>query len=98
MTQAVYQSVKSNGKIEVKDKGEVELKNKSVAPINLNYTGEYTFHNDYKYIELSPKSSKTIYIKTKEVKTTINLKFEILNYVVGPKTNLIFSKNINTLN
>ncbi len=77
---------------------EVELKNKSVAPINLNYTGEYTFHNDYKYIELSPKSSKTIYIKTKEVKTTINLKFEILNYVVGPKTNLIFSKNINTLN
>jgi predicted metal-dependent phosphoesterase TrpH len=77
---------------------EVELKNKSVAPINLNYTGEYTFHNDYKYIELSPKSSKTIYIKTQEVKKTINLKFEILNYVVAPKTNLIFSKNINTLN
>ncbi|MEC8602402.1 MAG: Sb-PDE family phosphodiesterase [Bacteroidota bacterium] len=77
---------------------EVELKNKSVAPINLNYIGEYTFHNDYKYIDLSPKSSKTIYIKTKEVKSSINLKFEILNYIVGPKTNLIFSKNINTLN
>lgn len=77
---------------------EVELKNKSVAPINLNYIGEYTFHNDYKYIDLSPKSSKTIYIKTKDVKSSINLKFEILNYIVGPKTNLIFSKNINTLN
>ena len=77
---------------------EVELKNKSVAPINLNYIGEYTFHNDYKYIDLSPKSSKIIYIKTKEVKSSINLKFEILNYIVGPKTNLIFSKNINTLN
>lgn len=77
---------------------EVELKNKSVAPIKLNYIGEYTFHNDYKYIDLSPKSSKTIYIKTKEVKSSINLKFEITNYIVGPKTNLIFSKNINTLN
>ena len=77
---------------------EVELKNKSVAPISLNYIGEYTFHNDYKYIDLSPKSSKIIYIKTKEVKSSINLKFEILNYIVGPKTNLIFSKNINTLN
>ena len=25
--------------------------NKSVAPISLNYIGEYTFHNDYKFIE-----------------------------------------------
>ena len=73
---------------------EVELINKSVAPISLNYTGEYTFHNDYKYIELKPKSSKTIYIKTKKIKDFINLEFEILNYVVSPKTNLKTSKYI----
>ena len=47
---------------------QIELINKSVAPISLNYIGEYTFHNDYKFIELEPKSSKTIYVKTKKVK------------------------------
>ena len=71
---------------------EVELINKSVAPIYLNYIGEFTFHNDYKYIELKPKSKKTIYIKTKEIKDRINLEFEILNYIIGPKTNLKISK------
>ena len=74
---------------------QIELKNKSVAPINLNYTGEYTFHNDYKFINLEPKSSKTIYVKTKKIKQTVDLEFEILNYVVGPKTNLKTIKTIN---
>ena len=74
---------------------QIELKNKSVAPINLNYIGEYTFHNDYKFINLEPKSSKTIYIKTKKIKQTVDLEFEILNYVVGPKTNLKTIKTIN---
>jgi hypothetical protein len=81
-----------NRKVEIL---QVELKNKSVAPINLNYTGEFTFHNDYKYIELKPKSSKTIYIKTKKVKNKIDLEFEVLNYVIAPKTNLRTIKTIN---
>ncbi len=81
-----------NRKVEIL---QVELTNKSVAPINLNYTGEYTFHNDYKYIELKPKSSKTIYIKTKKVKNKIDLEFEVLNYVIAPKTNLKTIKTIN---
>ncbi len=74
---------------------QIELKNKSVAPINLNYIGEYTFHNDYKFINLEPKSSKIIYVKTKKIKQTVDLEFEILNYVVGPKTNLKTIKTIN---
>ena len=74
---------------------QIELKNKSVAPINLNYTGEYTFHNDYKFINLEPRSSKTIYVKTKKIKQTVDFEFEILNYVVGPKTNLKTIKTIN---
>ena len=74
---------------------QIELKNKSVAPINLNYTGEYTFHNDYKFINLEPRSSKTIYVKTKKIKQTVDLEFEILNYIVGPKTNLKTIKTIN---
>ena len=73
---------------------QVELINKSVAPISLNYIGGYTFHNDYKFIELAPRSSKTIYVKTKKVKKTVSLEFEILNYVIAPKTNLKTIKTI----
>ena len=73
---------------------QVELINKSVAPISLNYIGGYTFHNDYKFIELAPRSSKTIYVKTKKIKKTVSLEFEILNYVIAPKTNLKTIKNI----
>ena len=54
---------------------QVELINKSVAPISLNYIGGYTFHNDYKFIELAPRSSKTIYVKTKKIKKTVSLEF-----------------------
>ena len=73
---------------------QLELINKSVAPINLNYIGDYTFHNDYKFIEIQPKSSKTIYVKTKKVENKVNLEFEILNYVIAPKTNLKTIKTI----
>ena len=73
---------------------ELELVNNSVAPISLNYTGEYTFHNDYKFIELKPRSSKTIFVKTKKVEKTLNLEFEILNYIIAPKTNLRTIKTI----
>lgn len=73
---------------------QLELRNKSVAPISLNYTGEYTFHNDYKFIELEPRSSKIIYVKTKKIKEAIDLEFEILNYVIAPKTNLKTIKTI----
>ena len=74
---------------------QLELRNKSVAPISLNYIGEYTFHNDYKFIELEPRSSKIIYVKTKKIKEAIDLEFEILNYVIAPKTNLKTIKTIN---
>ena len=73
---------------------QLELRNKSVAPISLNYIGEYTFHNDYKFIELEPRSSKIIYVKTKKIKEAIDLEFEILNYVIAPKTNLKTIKTI----
>ncbi len=73
---------------------ELELVNNSVAPISLNYTGEYTFHNDYKFIELKPRSSKTIFVKTKKVEKTLNFEFEILNYIIAPKTNLRTIKTI----
>ena len=73
---------------------QVELINKSVAPINLNYVGEYTFHTEYKYIYLEPRSSKTIYVKTKKIKEKVDLEFEVLNYVIAPKTNLKTIKTV----
>ena len=73
---------------------QVELINKSVAPINLNYIGEYTFHTEYKYIYLEPRSSRTIYVKTKQIKEKVDLEFEVLNYVIAPKTNLKTIKTV----
>ncbi len=82
----------NNRKVEIL---QLEFINKSVAPISLNYIGDYTFHNDYKYIELEPKSSKNIFVKTKKIENKIELEFEVLNYVVAPKTNLKTIKTIN---
>lgn len=73
---------------------QLELINKSVAPINLNYIGEYTFHTEYKYIYLEPRSSRTIYVKTKKIKEKVDLEFEVLNYVIAPKTNLKTIKTV----
>ena len=73
----------------------VKLINHSVAPIQLKYLGEFTFHSDFNFIELAPKSEKEVYIKTKNILTTLDLPFEILNYVIAPKTNLKINKKIN---
>ena len=73
----------------------VKLINHSVAPIQLKYLGEFTFHSNFNFIELAPKSEKEVYIKTKNILTTLDLPFEILNYVIAPKTNLKINKKIN---
>ena len=33
----------------------VKLKNHSVAPLKLKYTGEYTFHTEFNYIDIKTK-------------------------------------------
>ena len=46
------------------------------------------------YEKIKPKSKIEVYLKTLKVLENVELPFEILNYVVAPKTNLSITKNI----
>ena len=72
----------------------VKLKNHSVAPLKLKYTGEYTFHTEFNYIEIAPRSELEIYVKTVDKLEKLVMPFEVLNYVIGSKKNLKINKNI----
>ena len=72
----------------------VKLKNHSVAPLKLKYTGEYTFHTEFNYIDIDPRSELEIYVKTIDKLEKLVMPFEVLNYVIGSKKNLKINKNI----
>ena len=72
----------------------LELINHSVAPLKIKYVGEYNFHTEFNFFEIKPKSKIEVYLKTLKVLDTVELPFEILNYVIAPKTNLSILKNI----
>ena len=72
----------------------LELTNNSVAPIKLLYNGEFTFENNSKLIEIKPRSTKKIYVKTKENLEEIELNFDVLNYIIGLKKNLKINKKV----
>ena len=72
----------------------MKLKNHSVAPLKLKYTGEYTFHTEFNYIEIAPRSELEIYVKTVDKLEKLVMPFEVLNYVIGSKKNLKINKNI----
>ena len=72
----------------------VKLKNHSVAPLKLKYTGEYTFHTEFNYIDIAPRSELEIYVKTRDKLEKLVMPFEVLNYVIGSKKNLKINKNI----
>ena len=72
----------------------LEFINHSVAPLKLRYTGEFNFHSEFNFFEIKPKSKIEVYLKTLKVLENVELPFEILNYVVAPKTNLSITKNI----
>jgi len=91
----ISEGYNSGGMFSAKKLLKVKLINHSVAPIQLKYLGEFTFHSDFNFIDLAPKSEKEVYIKTKNILTTLDLPFEILNYVIAPKTNLKINKKIN---
>ena len=74
----------------------LELINSSVAPLKLRYTGQYNFHTEFNFFEIKPKSKIEVYLKTIKVLDNLELPFEILNYVIAPKTNLSITKNIST--
>ena len=63
----------------------VTLKNRSANTLHLKYTGPFTFHQDGTIFKIEPHSEKSIDIKTLEIKTSLELPFELLNGIIGRK-------------
>lgn len=63
----------------------VKVTNKSSLPFQMEYTGEYSFHQRSSVFTLPAKASIELIIKTKTKEKSIELPFRILNAVVGPK-------------
>ena len=63
----------------------VILKNHSANTLHLKYTGPFTFHQDGTIFKIEPYNEKSIYIKTLEIKTSLQLPFELLNGIIGQK-------------
>lgn len=69
----------------------VTLHNYSANPLHLKYTGPFSFHQNTAIFKIEPYSEKDINIKTLEVKSVIDLTFELLNGIIGYKKNLNFT-------
>ncbi len=69
----------------------ITLKNHSANTLHLKYTGPFTFHQDGTIFKIEPYDEKSIDIKTLEIKTSLELPFELLNGVIGGKKYLNFS-------
>jgi len=63
----------------------VTLTNTSALPMELQYKGAYSLHFNSDWVHLPAYSSKEIAIKTVEKRKRVDLPFEILNAVIGPK-------------
>jgi len=70
--------------------GKVVLKNHSANTLHLKYTGPYTFHQDGSILKIDPYAEKSIEIKTLEIKSSLELPFELLNGIIGRKEYLNF--------
>jgi hypothetical protein len=69
----------------------VTLHNYSANPLHLKYTGPFSFHQNTAIFKIEPYGEKDINIKTLEVKSVIDLTFELLNGIIGYKKNLNFT-------
>lgn len=67
---------------------EVEVTNKSAVPFQLEYTGEYSFHQRGSVFTIPPKESIKLIIKTITKKASVKLPFRVLNAVDAPKSTL----------
>ena len=68
--------------------GKIILKNLSANPLNLKYTGKYTFHEDGSVFIIPPYKEKILKVKTLSRKKSLALPFEVLNAIVGAKKHL----------
>lgn len=69
----------------------VELTNKSMNPFQLEYLGEFSFHQRSNIISIPAKSKIILQIKTRLKKSKISLPFKILNTAIAPKKMLLYT-------
>lgn len=67
---------------------EVEVSNKSAVPLQLEYTGEYSFHQRGSVFTVPARGSMKLIVKTKTKKALVKLPFRVLNAVDAPKSTL----------
>ena len=72
----------------------IKIRNESVVPFKLKYLGDYTFHSYSSILEIPAKGELLVTIKTKEILSSIEMSFEVLNVITAPNKNLIIKKNI----
>jgi hypothetical protein len=73
----------------------IKIQNKSVVPFKLRYLGDYTFHSNSSILEIPSRGELLVTIKTKEILSSIEMSFEVLNVITAPNKNLVIKKNIN---
>ena len=64
------------------------ITNQSALPIQLHYTGNYSFHSRSENFIVPPYTSLTVQLKTGKKLSQISLPFTILNAITAPKKNL----------
>jgi len=67
---------------------QIEVTNRSAVPLQLEYTGVYSFHQRASIFTVPADSTEKLLVKTKTKKTSIVLPFRILNTVIAPKQSL----------
>ena len=72
----------------------IKIRNESVVPFKLKYLGDYTFHSYSSILEIPARGELLVTIKTKEILSSIDMSFEVLNVITAPNKNLIIKKNI----
>lgn len=65
----------------------VSIRNHSDANYLLENLSPYTFHANGNVVQIAPNEVTNLYVKTLEVKESVDLKFKVLNAVIAPNTN-----------
>jgi len=64
---------------------QLDVVNESSVPFQMEYLGEYSFHQGSSIFILEPKTTTRIQIKTGTKEENLTLPFRILNALIGPK-------------
>lgn len=73
---------------------EVEIQNITHSEFILNNQSDYTFHDESGVVVLEPLETRQLLIKTKGVKSSLQIPFEVMNAITAPSTHPLMNLNI----